>query len=88
MDEISDWRLTDQKNYLNKVELLFSKYEARENWDHDHCVFCWDKFISTQMDGIEVLHTEGYCTLDKYHWICRNCFNDFKEQFDWKLKNV
>lgn len=27
----------------------------------------------------------GYCTCDRYRWICEQCYNDFKELFDWKL---
>jgi hypothetical protein len=32
----------------------------------------------------EALH-EGYCTLDDYHWICSECFHDFKELFGWRV---
>jgi hypothetical protein len=38
----------------------------------------------------DCLH-EGYATVafgersDDYYWICASCFNDFKEQFRWKL---
>ena len=27
----------------------------------------------------------GYCTKDKKHWVCEDCFNDFKEMFNFKL---
>jgi predicted Fe-S protein YdhL (DUF1289 family) len=33
-----------------------------------------------------VLH-EGYCTQDEYHWICDQCFKDFKERFHWTVEN-
>jgi len=28
---------------------------------------------------------EGYCTLDEYHWICPECFRDFREMFGWQV---
>jgi hypothetical protein len=27
---------------------------------------------------------EGYCTPDNSHWICRQCFDDFQELFQFK----
>ena len=77
MKDKPDWRLTNQSNYLSGVKLIYCKYEVVDkNWDHDHCDFCWEKFV----EGIY-----GYTTLDKYHWICENCYNDFKERFNWEL---
>ena len=29
-----------------------------------------------------------YCTEDMKHWICEECFNDFKEQFNWQEKSA
>jgi hypothetical protein len=28
---------------------------------------------------------EGYATEDNYRWICEECFEDFKDLFDWKV---
>jgi hypothetical protein len=28
----------------------------------------------------------GYVTEDGRHWICKECFNDFREQFEWKVE--
>jgi len=75
-----DWRLTSQENYLKSVELIKSFYKPKGNNDHTHCCFCWEKF----MEDEGFLH-EGYCTLDRYHWICPTCFNDFKEMFNWEV---
>jgi hypothetical protein len=52
----------------------------REDWDHDHCAFCWAKFLVAGAG--EGLH-EGYVTEDGYHWICGRCFEDFREEFGW-----
>ena len=75
-----DWRLQGQDKYLANVQLIFSKFN--NDRDHDHCDFCSDKFSELEED----LH-EGYCTLDKYHWICDKCFNDFKDMFKWQVVN-
>ena len=79
----SDWRLTFQERFLKGVTLAhrrYRRYAANPNWDHDHCAFCWAKFMIE--DHPDVLH-QGYATLDDYHWICETCFEDFKEKFGW-----
>lgn len=35
----------------------------------------------------EGIRRSGYCTLDRYRWICQACFQDFQEQFEWRLAN-
>ncbi len=47
-DAESDWRLQGQERYLAAAELVFRQYRRNlrdENWDHDHCAFCWAKFM-------------------------------------------
>lgn len=51
------------------------------NWDHDHCVFCFDKF-SERPDDL----SEGYHTADRKYWICPECFDDFREMFHFTVK--
>jgi len=46
-------------------------------------MFCWAEFA--EREDATVLH-EGYATVDKYHWICSQCFQDFKEQFGWRVE--
>lgn len=75
-----DWRLTNQMNYLYRATLKKSVFKASATNDHEHCEFCWDKF--GENEGSQHL---GYCTLDRYHWICNECFQDFREQFEWHL---
>ena len=76
----TDWRLTNQINYLYHVKLRKAEFKKDANHDHAHCEFCWDKFGEES----DMLHT-GYCTLDKYRWICEQCFQDFKDQFQWVI---
>lgn len=85
MNERSNWRLTGQERYLIGLSLVHKKYRRylqNSEWDHDHCAFCWAKFMVE--DCPDVLH-RGYATTDEYHWICEKCFEDFKEKFDWKV---
>ncbi|MBI4617234.1 MAG: hypothetical protein HY720_26715 [Planctomycetes bacterium] len=85
MVDLSDWRLTGQENYLLEVELqwrTYRRYPKNPAWDHDHCSFCWATFMVEEHPG--VLH-EGFCTLDEYHWICADCFDDFRELFRWRV---
>jgi phage terminase large subunit-like protein len=85
MLEENDWRLTGQEKYLKGVTLSRRPYSRiREGWDHDHCAFCWAKFMET---GPPDTLTEGYTTEDNYHWICIQCFEDFQEMFGWAVKS-
>lgn len=78
-----DWRRTGQEAYLAEIELEWKRYSKHsEEWDHDHCEFCWVKFM--EEPGDEIL-TEGYNTLDGCRWVCQSCFEDFKEEFNWKV---
>ena len=77
-----DLRLQGQKEYLFGKTLIHKKYVNKTTTtDHDHCEFCSDKFSSIIPDCL----TEGYTTTDGYHWICQNCFNDFKNHFQWTI---
>ena len=74
---MNDWRLTDQKTYLAGKTLLRAVFHPSETNDHEHCSFCWAK--------LDKDCPQGYCTLDRYHWICENCFQDFRGDFAWTV---
>jgi len=83
-----DWRLNGQEHYLDGVILVRRTYRrnpGNPTWDHDHCDFCWAKFMVEDIPG--VLH-EGYTTADDHHWICDGCFADFKGRFRWIVTAV
>jgi len=87
-DEQGDWRLAGQEAYLLGAVLGWKNWAPPADnpaWDHDHCEFCWQKFMTD--DGPDV-HRAGYTTEDQYHWICRRCFEDFRQKFKWKLKGA
>ena len=84
-----------EKNvFYQKIKQYAESYVERENkgheflegekiqcfW-HEHCDLCYEKAM-TDISGI------FYCTEDMKHWICEECFNDFKEQFNWQEKSA
>lgn len=78
----NDWRLTNQDLFLSKAKLKKQNYKKpSKEWDHDHCCFCWEKFSEDETVGM----TWGYSTLDEKYWICEDCFNDFKDKFEWEV---
>lgn len=93
MPDSDDWRLQGQEVYLQGASFRFKNFvEWDEGWDHEHCSFCWAKFMDKRnmKASSDCLH-EGYASLasedfrEDYYWICSDCFDDFREQFQWKL---
>ncbi len=98
--EEQDWRLTGQERYLRGAALVWKPYHARsETWEHDHCSFCWAKFIDPNFSDTahrfieehpEVL-TKGYTTTAEHehgadhHWVCKQCYDDFVNLFEWRI---
>ena len=83
---MDDWRLMGQEDYLKNKQLKenipfeFAKTkEYPQSW-HEHCEFCGEK-ATADVKG------EFYSTEDDYYWICKSCFDDFKEKFNWIVKN-
>jgi hypothetical protein len=76
-----DWRRQGQERFLSGVNLVARAYRPyRSGWEHDHCEFCGAKFSCR---GGDLQH--GYSTEDGYHWICAQCFGDFRDEFGWQL---
>jgi len=85
MAEVEDWRLNGQERYLGRAVLHWAKWHRpRPAWDHDHCAFCWAKFMDEPHPDV---FRAGYTTPDKYHWICSACFRDFRELFGWQVED-
>src|SRR5947207_1634048 len=79
-----DWRRMGQERFLHRATLVYRPWrESRPGWDHDHCEFCWAKFM---LDGAPNTLAAGYCTPDEYRWICPKCFADFTEEFEFNLE--
>lgn len=76
-----DWRRQGQESYLKAKRLYRRSYTPySQTWDHDHCEFCNAKFSLTGPDL-----TQGYATADAYYWVCPDCFQDFREEFQWTV---
>ncbi len=82
---MDDWRIArDQESYLSGVWLTKKKYSKySDSWEHDHCELCNETISELENDL-----NEGYATDGDYYWICETCYEDFKERFQWKLRNT
>ena len=70
-----DPRIMNQKKYMYGAHIERKRFEKSGNWDHEHCAFCFLKILPVD---------EAYCTSDGKHWMCEECYNDFKEDFHFK----
>lgn len=61
----------------NKGQEYLTGDNVRLLW-HEHCEFCWHKIMTDNSE-------ECFCTSDYCHWICKECFDDFKDEFNWKI---
>jgi hypothetical protein len=93
MSDEDDWRLGRQERYLQPARLCWKQHSRwSDEWDHDHCAFCWAKFVPPDdpHQGPDDLN-EGYAVLsngcfpDDYHWICAACYAYFRGMFDWEV---
>jgi hypothetical protein len=81
-----DWRLRGQEKYLANVTLRLRPWSSeKQNWDHDHCSFCWMK-IWQRATGPDETNV-AYSTLDGRDWICAECFADFQSRFGWVVES-
>ncbi len=68
---------------LRGAELKWQAYKMpKPTWDHDHCEFCWEKFMEPGNSG--TLH-EGYYCESEETWICSTCFEEQKAEYQWKV---
>jgi hypothetical protein len=76
-----DWRRQGQEAYLEGSVLSRKKFTPRRPaGDHEHCEFCGAKFSLAPEDL-----GSGYATSDDYRWVCDGCFEDFREEFGWRV---
>jgi hypothetical protein len=95
-----DWRRRGHE-HLRNVRLTRKRYQALSaQWEHEHCVFCWHKFLDPQYSEAhrktleeepDRNSSEGYTNLGDDDvppgkwWICSACFADFSAEFGWGL---
>ena len=80
-----DWRRQGQEVDLAGRCFEWRGYRAPSpEWDHDHCEFCWAKFmvgVNAPPDALP----DGYRTVDGDDWVCRQCFEDFRDEFGFTV---
>jgi len=80
-----DWRRRGQEQYLRGVRLTWKRYQPRRpSWDHEHCEFCWQKFmVADDADRAGYTNLAGAGTRAGEWWICKACFDDFTDELEW-----
>jgi hypothetical protein len=97
MSHDDDWRLEgwDEQD-VSGLTVVRRRFRARFPNDHEHCEFCWAKFMDENdpphPEDTHVIFHEGYEIVPEWgatqgvrSWICDQCFRDFHERFAWKL---
>ena len=79
--KFNDRRLQGQEKYLINASLEMTIY-PKEKRKHAHCEFCRKNF------GNDAEFKSGYVTKDQHHWICKKCFEDFKDMFNFKVSKA
>ena len=79
----NDWRRQGQERYMAGKALHLENFVPTESNDHQHCEFCSAKFSAAKEDL-----SNGYTTADAYHWVCLECFIDFRDEMNWTLTEV
>jgi len=75
-------RVQHMKEKLKGIALMRSKWTTiDDSWDHDHCKFC----MKTLDASTEEL---AYCSEDYYWWICEECFQEYRDEFEWNLVDM
>ena len=59
----------------------------RPGWDHDHCAFCWRKFVVAGNRAEPEDASQGWTTDSEYYWICDACFEKYLRHFGWKVRD-
>lgn len=76
----NDWRLRGQEEYLQNQVFQYKRFAGLPGKSlHAYCEFCWHKFMENPV-GLKDCSSEGYCSTDGNYWICKECFDDFKEK--------
>lgn len=82
-----DWRLLQYDGFLDGETFSLEKFVSSGDNDHEHCRFCWQKITDLPIKDADF---EGYRTFSSKTghelWVCKECFNDFRNMFDFKLK--
>jgi len=80
---MKDWREELLNTMYDTQGCFFKEYEFQKNAtnDHEHCSICFKKI--GDFEGIE---KNGYYCTKTEDWLCKECFRDFKEHFNWNIE--
>lgn len=67
---------------LRNLTYEFIKFKDKGRGDHVHCELCW--VIICENDHIKG-EKEGYYCKETGCWLCKKCFFDFAEEYNWKI---
>ena len=97
-----DWRRGWHVRNLEGLRLTWKRFQAYSaTWEHEHCAFCWKKFLDesyspAMRDHLQRPESEdiafGFTNLGRddlpagTYWICRACFDDFLEELEWTVE--
>lgn len=60
----------------------FRKASFEVSDEHEHCTMCGIK-----ISGLPANIHEGYVTTKNIHWVCCECFDEYREEYSWKLED-
>lgn len=72
----ADGRLTDLVYQL-------IEFTGKINGDHAHCELCWVKICDIESPEYE---RSGYYCSETGCWLCKKCFSDFSQTYNWHSK--
>jgi hypothetical protein len=61
---------------------------SRPGWDHDHCEFCSGEISDRPIDDHTQFNAAWVTADDEDHWVCPQCFDDFRDRFGWSISPV
>ena len=60
--------------------------QEEKNIKEDHCELFWHRHCDFCTKSMTVdLNEPCYCSKNGVDWICSECFNDFRQRFEWKV---
>lgn len=80
-DDTNELWLQEKEKYLKNARLQWADYKMpKPTWDHDHCEFCWEKFMEGGQGGTKA---SGYRLESEDVWVCKECFHKYQSRYNW-----
>ncbi|MDG3002335.1 hypothetical protein [Paludisphaera mucosa] len=54
-------------------------------WSHEHCAMCRQTFMELDHPSIQRFGYVANANGQEW-WVCRTCFDDFQEEFNWRVE--